>query len=452
MTYHAEGGGIIDHLYRNADESESDEENVEPIDFVEEGDSDNDYDDDVSDIDEQIEKQTNEQQDARYQAQFDNEINQHLSTIEDDSKMQTMPGIRESSEESEEDDSDLELIEENFEDEIGRVGQKQHKRGDLQTGKGEHSQKENYGNKNGGCWSKLPQKDPVKNVDTLIKSYLDNLLFKREKWGGRHEESNKSEEGKSTHLPSSPGSPGSPGSPDSGIWSPEPAEEEEGSCEKELSRVQIVKNPHSLSKFEERPKMVNNKIPRQHVIDQSVSESKVKVDLKSKKVKRGYVRKVALKWRQTPPESSGDCKKANSDTNYEYEKETIPNGEGAKKIGSVEACRYCKSLFNLAEIQVNICHARTDQQLNRHSEFDADTYFENFYKESMGDYLFFAEKVESLSKEDVDIFKSKDESNVHPLCSECSDDFYWPLGPSQVHFVFYAGFFSLLYFTLKYLW
>ena len=70
----------------------------------------------------------------------------------------------------------------------------------------------------------------------------------------------------------------------------------------------------------------------------------------------------------------------------------------------------------------------------------------------MGDYLFFAEKVESLSKEEVDIFKSKDESNVHPLCSECSDDFYWPLGPSQVHFVFYAGFFSLLYFTLKYLW
>ena len=119
--------------------------------------------------------------------------------------------------------------------------------------------------------------------------------------------------------------------------------------------------------------------------------------------------------------------------------EIVENEEEAKTTVANEACRYCKSFFNLddnpVEIGLALCPARRDQQLDCKKDigFDADTYFEAFYKESMGDYLFFAEEVDPLSKPDVDVLKGKDRNALSPpLCSECSDDFYWPLARNQV--------------------
>ena len=143
--------------------------------------------------------------------------------------------------------------------------------------------------------------------------------------------------------------------------------------------------------------------------------------------------------------------KADIGTNEEYKNETVENEEEVKKIEACEACRYCKTFFNPVDTGLAPCPARTDQKLDFKSEFDADTYFEAFYKESMGDYLFFAEEVDPLSKEDVDILKEggKDKNATSPLCSECTDDFYWPLAPNQVfsplmlhlsHFSYYKCF------------
>ena len=87
--------------------------------------------------------------------------------------------------------------------------------------------------------------EEVKNVDILINSYLNNLLIKREKWElvGRDNKRMKSEGGNSPSPPPTPQyslARPSPGSPDSGVWSPEPAEEEEGDGEDELGRVSNV--------------------------------------------------------------------------------------------------------------------------------------------------------------------------------------------------------------------
>ena len=277
-TYHSEGGGIMDNLYSDAEESESDED-VEPTeiqhktqtkksnfdivsieeqlmeerrsnvdnsdlkeksgeDDVKEWDSDYD-DDEVSDIDEQIEKLTNGTDHL-----FDIEANRQV-------KVQTKLEILDSSEESEEGDSDLELIEEDFEDEDEPGKDMQPKEADLPTPAETKENSFDIGKQlslENVIVSKMMEEETtneeVKNVDTLINSYLNNLLIKREKWElGRDNKRIKSEDGNSPSPPPTPQyslARPSPGSPDSGVWSPEPAEEEEGDGEDELGRVSNV--------------------------------------------------------------------------------------------------------------------------------------------------------------------------------------------------------------------
>ena len=506
MTFHAEGGGIMDNLYSDVEESESDGEDIEPVgiqsksetnksnldvasieeqvmeeegrrnvdnsdfhkktgDEDEEDDSerDSDYDDEVSDLDEQIEKQTNEQENARGQALL-NIQKSHLLNVETnrEMKLQTKPDIINSSDESDEDDdSDLEVIEEDVEDEVEPRKEGQPSKDNLPT----ETKGESLDIGKQMC-KKDTENKKVDNVDKLINSYFDNLLIKREK---------------NSKSPHSPLAQASPGSPDSGVWSPEPSEEKGGDGKEKLRMYNSGKQaltkpegetkftaglegPLSVSQFQGTPKLVKSKMLLQDKTEESLQKSKIKVDLKSSGVKRAYKRKSAVKSAESREEDSErkekepnkkiKCEvceqsfisknaffkhatsihKADINTNEECKNETVENEEESKKIEASEACRYCKSFFNPVDIGLALCPMRRDQKLDVENEFDADAYFEAFYKASMGDYLFFAEEVDPLSKEDVDILKEgeKDRNATSPLCSECTDDFYWPLNPNQV--------------------
>ena len=102
--------------------------------------------------DEQIEKQSN----AQVQPVADSNMKRNVNVAANEE-------LVDSSDES--DGSDLELIEEDFEDEPGKDEQQPQKEG------GEKCEIE-----------KNTNDDEVKKVDTLINSYLDNLVIKRENW------------------------------------------------------------------------------------------------------------------------------------------------------------------------------------------------------------------------------------------------------------------------------
>ena len=252
------------------------------------------------------------------------------------------------------------------------------------------------------------------------------------------------------------------------------------------SKLKTLDGPLIVSKFEEKPKLLESKIVREKESERKVrgpyNKSKIKADLKLKGGERVFIQNIALtpaesreedpKKKVGRPNKCSKCEKceqsfisnnalrrhtnsihtAGSKASVEKNKsETVGNEEEAKKTVATEACRYCKSFFNLDdnpfEIGLALCPARRNQQLDCKMDigFDADTYFEAFYKESMGDYLFFAEEVDPLSKEDVEVLKGNERNALSPpLCSECSDDFYWPLDRNQVFSFLHQIYFIML--------
>ena len=188
-------------------------------------DSEYEDDDDVSDVDEQIERHTNflaaEEIAIPLNSEKSKQMNSPIKSISLDSNDDS---------DDDDDESDLEVIEEHFEDDFEDTMEstkialppKDKEEKQVVTEIWQKPATESFTtdldkNSFSKCYNGEVAKENKEKVDSMINSYLDNLLTKREKWEGR---------GVKASSPSSSGAPSpAPGSPDSGLASPEPTEE-----------------------------------------------------------------------------------------------------------------------------------------------------------------------------------------------------------------------------------
>ena len=391
-------------------------------------DSEYEDDDDVSDVDEQIERHTNflaaEEIAIPLNSEKSKQMNSPIKSISLDSNDES---------DDDDDESDLEVIEEHFEDDFedtmeskkNALPPKDKEEKQVVTEIWQKPATESFTtdldkNSFSKCYNGEVAKENKEKVDSMINSYLDNLLTKREKWEGR---------GVKASSPSSSGAPSpAPGSPDSGLASPEPTEERG-----HLGPVSSKKKPFYIDNSEEQPKKVESQQSRKSKGGQRAQGSKAKVvgkprarkalELPQSEVELAKPGAVVL-------EEAADGKEKNKEEDEKEDNNKEETLDDYKTMNeALEVCRYCKEL---ALIGFSPCPAIVKQNQNQKIEseidLDVDFFFETLYNESMGDYMFFADDVDPLPEEDIKVLKGEKDGNpLASLCSECSDDFYWQL-------------------------